>query len=46
MAKQGVMEVRRAGERGRTNWGWLDNRDTFSFATNTTRITWVSILCE
>jgi quercetin 2,3-dioxygenase len=31
MAKQGVMEVRRAGERGRTNWVWLDSRHTFSF---------------
>jgi quercetin 2,3-dioxygenase len=31
MAKQGLMEVRRAGERERTNWGWLDIRHTFSF---------------
>jgi redox-sensitive bicupin YhaK (pirin superfamily) len=25
------MQVRRAAERGRTNWGWLDSRHTFSF---------------
>ena len=26
-----MLEIRRAGERGRTNWGWLDSRHTFSF---------------
>jgi redox-sensitive bicupin YhaK (pirin superfamily) len=25
------LELRRAGERGRTDWGWLDSRHTFSF---------------
>jgi len=26
-----VIQVRRAEERGRTDWGWLDSRHTFSF---------------
>lgn len=26
-----VVEIRRADERGRTNWAWLDSRHTFSF---------------
>jgi redox-sensitive bicupin YhaK (pirin superfamily) len=26
-----VIQVRRAGERGRTEWGWLDSRHSFSF---------------
>ena len=26
-----MLQIRRAGERGRTNWGWLDSRHTFSF---------------
>lgn len=26
-----MIEVRPAGERGRTEWGWLDSRHTFSF---------------
>jgi len=26
-----TMQLRKAGERGRTNWGWLDSRHTFSF---------------
>jgi quercetin 2,3-dioxygenase len=26
-----MFEIRRAAERGRTNWGWLDSRHTFSF---------------
>jgi quercetin 2,3-dioxygenase len=32
MAKTGTaLEIRHADERGRTNWGWLDSRHTFSF---------------
>jgi redox-sensitive bicupin YhaK (pirin superfamily) len=26
-----MTEIRRAGERGHTQWGWLDSRHTFSF---------------
>jgi redox-sensitive bicupin YhaK (pirin superfamily) len=26
-----MIAIRRAGERGRTDWGWLDSRHTFSF---------------
>jgi redox-sensitive bicupin YhaK (pirin superfamily) len=26
-----MIEIRRAGDRGRTEWGWLDSRHTFSF---------------
>jgi redox-sensitive bicupin YhaK (pirin superfamily) len=26
-----VIQIRSAGERGRTDWGWLDSRHTFSF---------------
>jgi redox-sensitive bicupin YhaK (pirin superfamily) len=26
-----MIEIRRANERGRTEWGWLDSRHTFSF---------------
>jgi redox-sensitive bicupin YhaK (pirin superfamily) len=26
-----MIEVRPAGQRGRTNWGWLESRHTFSF---------------
>jgi quercetin 2,3-dioxygenase len=26
-----MIEIRRAGERGHTRWGWLDSRHTFSF---------------
>ena len=26
-----TMQLRKAGERGRTDWGWLDSRHTFSF---------------
>jgi hypothetical protein len=26
-----MIRIRRAGERGRTDWGWLDSRHTFSF---------------
>jgi quercetin 2,3-dioxygenase len=26
-----MISIRRAGERGRTDWGWLDSRHTFSF---------------
>lgn len=26
-----MIQLRRAGERGRTSWGWLDSRHTFSF---------------
>ncbi len=26
-----MIEIRRAAERGRTDWGWLDSRHTFSF---------------
>jgi hypothetical protein len=25
-----VITIRRAAERGRTDWGWLDSRHTFS----------------
>jgi quercetin 2,3-dioxygenase len=27
----GTLQIRRAAERGRTDWGWLDSRHTFSF---------------
>src|SRR6185295_16853341 len=30
-APGGLMHIRKAGERGRTDWGWLDSRHTFSF---------------
>jgi redox-sensitive bicupin YhaK (pirin superfamily) len=26
-----MIDIRRAGDRGRTDWGWLDSRHTFSF---------------
>ena len=26
-----MLQIRRADERGRTEWGWLDSRHTFSF---------------
>jgi redox-sensitive bicupin YhaK (pirin superfamily) len=26
-----LIEIRRAEDRGRTEWGWLDSRHTFSF---------------
>ena len=26
-----MIQVRKAGERGRTDWGWLDSRHSFSF---------------
>lgn len=29
--QENMMEIRRAADRGRTDWGWLDSRHTFSF---------------
>ena len=26
-----MLQIRRAQDRGRTDWGWLDSRHTFSF---------------
>jgi hypothetical protein len=39
------VRVRKAGQRGRTDWGWLDSGTPSRSASTTTRTTWASVPC-